>query len=123
MQNVISDSPLSVVELVMQSSLMAKGVLLLLLIFSIVSWAITINKSRTYRMAKNEDNRFLETFSKRENLTHIYNFAKELRVSPLARMFLTGYRELYVFQEMAKEERKKRGESPLTGGMLVTPRD
>ena len=131
MQNVISDSPLSVVELVMQSSLMAKGVLLLLLIFSIVSWAIIINKFRTYRMAKNEDNRFLETFSKTENLTHIYNFAKELRVSPLARIFLTGYRELYIFQEMAKEERKKmakeerkkRGESPLTGGMLVTPRD
>jgi biopolymer transport protein TolQ len=94
-QNVISDSPLSVVELVMQSSLMAKGVLLLLLIFSIVSWAIIINKFRTYRMAKNEDNRFLETFSKTENLTHIYNFAKELRVSPLARIFLTGYRELH----------------------------
>ena len=131
MQNVISDSPLSVVELVMQSSLMAKGVLLLLLIFSVVSWAIIINKFRTYRVAKNEDDRFLETFSKRENLTHIYNFAKELRVSPLARMFLTGYRELYIFQEMAKEERKKmakeerkkRGESPLTGGELVTPRD
>ncbi len=123
MQNVISDSPLSVVELVMQSSLMAKGVLILLLIFSIVSWAIIINKFRTYRMAKNEDNRFLETFSKTENLTHIYNFAKELRVSPLARIFLTGYRELYIFQEMAKGERKKRGESPLTGGELVTPRD
>ena len=123
MQNVISDNPLSLVELVVQSSLMAKGVLLLLLIFSVVSWAIIINKFRTYRVAKNEDDRFLETFSKTENLTHIYNFAKELRVSPLARIFLTGYRELYIFQEMAKGERKKRGESPLTGGELVTPRD
>ena len=123
MQNVISDSPLSFVELVMQSSLMAKGVLLLLLIFSIVSWAIIINKFRTYRAAKNEDDRFLETFSRTENLTNIYNFAKELRISPLARMFLTGYRELYVFQEMARGERKKRGESPATGGELVTSRD
>ena len=123
MQNVISDNPLSLVELVVQSSLMAKGVLLLLLIFSVVSWAIIINKLRTYRVAKNENDRFLETFSKTENLTHIYNFAKELRVSPLARIFLTGYRELYIFQEMAKGERKKRGESPLTGGELVTPRD
>ena len=123
MQNVISDSPLSFVELVMQSSLMAKGVLLLLLVFSIVSWAIIINKFRTYRAARNEDDRFLETFSKTENLTHIYNFAKELRISPLARMFLTGYRELYVFQEMARGERKKRGESPATGGELVTSRD
>ena len=123
MQNVISDSPLSIVELVMQSSLMAKGVLVLLMIFSIVSWAIIVSKFRTYRQAKNEDSRFLETFSKTENLTHIYNFAKELRMSPLARIFLTGYRELYVFQEMAKEERKKRGEPPSTSGESVTPRD
>lgn len=123
MQNVIPENPLSVVELVMQSSLMAKGVLLLLLIFSIVSWAIICNKYSTYRKAKREDNRFLETFSKTENLTHIYNFSKELRTSPLARVFLTGYRELYVFQEMAKEERKKRGEPPSAGGELVTPRD
>ena len=123
MQNVISDSPLSIVELVLQSSLMAKGVLLLLMIFSIVSWAIIVSKFRIYRQAKNEDSRFLETFTKTENLTHIYNFAKELRMSPLARIFLTGYRELYVFQEMAKEERKKRGEPPSTSGESVTPRD
>jgi biopolymer transport protein TolQ len=122
-QNVISDSPLSIVELVMQSSLMAKGVLVLLMIFSIVSWAIIVSKFRIYRQAKNEDSRFLETFTKTENLTHIYNFAKELRMSPLARIFLTGYRELYVFQEMAKEERKKRGEPPSTSGESVTPRD
>ena len=103
MQNVISDNPLSVVELVMQSSLMAKGVLFLLLVFSIVSWAIIFNKFISYRKAKGEDGRFLETFSKTENLTHIYNFAKELKVSPLSRVFLTGYRELYVFQEMAMD--------------------
>lgn len=107
----------------MQSSLMAKGVLFLLLVFSVVSWAIIFNKLSTYRRAKNEDTQFLETFSKTENLTHIYNFSKELQTSPLARVFLTGYRELYVFQEMAKEERKKRGEPPPTGGELVTPRD
>ncbi len=109
--------------MVIQSSLMAKGVLLLLLVFSMVSWAVIFSKFISYRKAKDEDGRFLETFSKTENLTRIYNFAKELRTSPLARIFLTGYRELYIFQEMAKEERKKRGEPPSTGGDLVTPRD
>ena len=94
MQNVISDNPLSIVELVVQSSLMAKGVLFLLLVFSIVSWTIICNKFSNYRSAKSEDGQFLATFSKTENLTHIYNFAKELKASPLARIFLTGYREL-----------------------------
>ena len=123
MQNVISDSPLSITELVIQSSLMAKGVLFLLLVFSIISWAIILNKFKTYRKAKSEDSQFLETFSKTENLTHIYNFAKEMRASPLARIFLTGYRELYVFQEMAKDVRKKRGEPSPKTGEWVTPRD
>ena len=119
----ISDQPLSVIELVLQSSIVAKGVLLTLFIFSITSWAIMLNKYFVYRVAKSEDSKFLEVFSKTENLTKIYNFAKELQVSPLARLFLTGYRELYLFQEMAKEERKKRGGLPLSSGEKLTERD
>ena len=46
-----------------------------------------------------------------------------MQVSPLARLFLTGYRELYLFQEMAKEERKKRGGLPLSSGEKLTERD
>ena len=119
----ILDQPLGVIELVIQSSLMAKAVLLILLIFSITSWAIMLNKFFVYRAARGEDNRFLEVFSKTENLTEIYNFTKNLRLSPLARLFLTGYRELYLFQEMAKEERKKRGEAALPTGEKLTERD
>ena len=119
----ILDQPLGVIELVIQSSLMAKAVLLILLIFSITSWAIMLNKFFVYRAARGEDNRFLEVFSKTENLTEIYNFAKNLRLSPLARLFLTGYRELYLFQEMAKEERKKRGKAALSTGEKLTERD
>ena len=103
--------------------MMAKGVLLTLLIFSITSWAIMLNKYFFYRAAKSEDSKFLEVFSKTENLTQIYNFAKEVQVSPLARLFLTGYRELYLFQEMAKEERKRRGDLPLSSGEKLTERD
>ena len=119
----IPDQPLGVVELIIQSSMMAKGVLLILLIFSITSWAIMLNKYFVYRSARSEDNKFLEVFSKTENLTQIYSFAKELQVSPLARLFLTGYRELYLFQEMAKDDRKKRGELPLSSGEKLTERD
>jgi len=119
----VLDQPLSVVELVMQSSIMAKVVLLTLLVFSITSWAIMLNKLFVYRVSRDEDNRFLEVFSKTENLTQIYNFAKNLRLSPLARLFLTGYRELYVFQEMAKEERKKSKKQPLATGEKLTAQD
>ena len=81
----IPEQPLGIVELVMQSSMMAKGVLLTLLIFSISSWAIMLNKFFVYQSARNEDSKFLEVFSKTENLTQIYNFAKELRLRQIAR--------------------------------------
>jgi biopolymer transport protein TolQ len=119
----IPEQPLGIVELVMQSSTMAKGVLLSLLIFSVSSWAIILNKFFVYRSASDEDSKFLEVFSKTENLTQIYNFAKELRLSPLARLFLTGYRELYLFQEIAKDDRKKNGEPPSPSGEKLTERD
>jgi biopolymer transport protein TolQ len=107
----------------MQSTLMAKGVLLLLLIFSIISWAIILNKFFVYRMARNQDHRFLTNFSKSENLTHIYNFSRELRYSPLARVFLTGYRELFLFQDMAKKERDKKGDPPSRKGEPLSVKD
>jgi biopolymer transport protein TolQ len=119
----IPEQPLGIVELITQSSTMAKGVLLILLIFSITSWAIMVSKFFVYRSARSEDSKFLEVFSKIENLTQINNFAKELRRSPLARLFLTGYRELYLFQEMAKNDRKKQGEAPLPSGEKLTERD
>ena len=119
----IPEQPLGIVELVMQSGMMAKGVLLSLFIFSISSWAIMLNKFFVYRSARNEDGKFLEVFSKTENLTQIYNFAKELRSSPLARLFLTGYRELYLFQEIAKEDKKKQGESLSASGEKLTEKD
>jgi len=119
----IPDQPLGIVELVMQSSMMAKCVLLILCFFSITSWAIMLNKYFVYKAAKNEDSKFLEVFSKNENLTQIYNFAKKLRLSPLARLFLTGYRELYLFQKMAKEDREKSGGLPLSSGERLTERD
>lgn len=102
---------------------MAKGVLLLLLIFSIVSWTIILSKFFMYNLANKEDRRFLANFSKSENLTHIYNFSRELRYSPIARVFLTGYRELFLFQDMAKKERDRRGEAPSSHGEPLTAKD
>ncbi|MFQ5450029.1 MAG: MotA/TolQ/ExbB proton channel family protein [Nitrospinaceae bacterium] len=114
---------MSVVDLVMQSGTMAKAVLLLLLVFSIVSWAIILSKFFIYRVARKEDTRFLVNFSKSENLTHIYNFSRELRYSPISRVFLSGYRELFLLQDMAKKERDRRGESPSSRGEPLTAKD
>ena len=102
-------APLSILEMILRSSWVAQAVLLLLLVFSIVSWAIIFAKWSGFRKARNEDKKFLDVFHKSESLTNIYNLSRELKSSPVARVFLTGYHELYVFQEMARDEGKNNG--------------
>lgn len=100
------------VELVINSSPTAKFVLLLLLVFSIVSWAIILQKFFVFRQARWEDAQFVTLFAKTDNLTNIYNFSRELSRSPVARVFLTGYRELYLFQEKAMSRTSAVEEAP-----------
>jgi biopolymer transport protein TolQ len=86
---------------------MAKSVLFLLLVFSVVSWAIILQKYFFFKSARNEDRRFLSYFSKANNFLNVHDYARELHFSTVARIFLVGYRELYVFQEMAQSKHPK----------------
>jgi len=106
-----SADPLSILEMVSRSTSVAKVVLLVLFVFSAVSWAIILTKFFVFRRARKEDQMFLKIFSKSDSLTNIYNFCKELKFSPIARVFLTGYHELYVFKEMGGSRFKSKEES------------
>ena len=100
---------------------MAKSVLLLLLLFSVVSWAIILQKYFFFKNAKNEDRRFLSYFSKSSNLMSIYDYARELEFSTVARVFLVGYRELYIYQEKSQEKNPQR--DPLGDEKIVSAKD
>jgi biopolymer transport protein TolQ len=106
-QETIPENTLSVINLMLNSSVMAKSVLLLLLLFSVVSWAIIFQKYFFFKNARDEDRRFFSYFSKASNFLHIHDYARELQYSTVARVFLVGYRELYVFQEMAQSKNIK----------------
>lgn len=123
MQDVVAEHSSTIVDMVMNSTPLAKLVLLLLLIFSMVSWAIILNKFFAYRKAKKQDEQFLSVFAKSQSLNNIYNISKELRHSPIARVFLTGYHELSLFQESAKTEGGKRGSASTSQEFLITSRD
>ena len=99
-----SATPESIVDMVARSGMMAKAVLLLLLVFSVVSWAIILTKFIAYRKARKEDGRFLSVFAQSSSLVNIYNFARDLKYSPVARVFMTGYYQLYKFKEDQKDD-------------------
>ena len=84
----------SVLTLISRSGLVAKGVLVVLLFFSIVSWAIIADKYFAFRRAKKQNGLFYRTFRKGTFLNDLANVAVRLRTSPFAKMFLTVYEEI-----------------------------
>jgi biopolymer transport protein TolQ len=69
-------------------------VLLLLILFSIVTWAIILIKYRYLRRAFSESGAFIEFFWKSRDLTDAFARSKQLQGSPVARVFRVGYLEL-----------------------------
>jgi biopolymer transport protein TolQ len=92
---------------------MVKFVLLLLLFFSITSWAIMIMKYRYIKKAYTESAEFIDFFWKSRNLSNAFSKAKQLRGSPIARIFRVGYAEL---KNLSRSGSSKKQESPPSSG-------
>jgi biopolymer transport protein TolQ len=85
---------IDIIEMITNAGLMVQLVLLLLLFFSITSWAIIIIKFRYLRKAYRETDQFTEYFWKSRDLAGAFAKAKLLGGSPIARVFRIGYLEL-----------------------------
>jgi biopolymer transport protein TolQ len=81
-------------DLLLRASPIAKFVLILLLLFSIYSWAIIITKWLWLRRAENESNRFLSRFHSGAKLTDLYQGENGSDESPMGRIFMAGYDEI-----------------------------
>ncbi len=81
-------------SLVMNSGAVAKMVLLVLLGFSVLSWAIMIKKYRIYKEVEAQSQSFHEEFQRLSSLSEIYRECEQYPMSPLAGIFKNGYVEL-----------------------------
>ncbi|MBC8246533.1 MAG: protein TolQ [Deltaproteobacteria bacterium] len=85
---------LDLIQMITHAGVMVKLVLLLLLFFSITSWAIMIIKFRVIRKASKESAFFADFFWKSRDFSEAFAKAKQLSGSPVARLFRIGYVEL-----------------------------
>ena len=81
-------------DIVLNAGPMVQFVLLILIIFSVVSWAIIFDKFRVLRRADRESKEFLDFFWKAKTFPMIFGKAKKMDNSPLATVFRAGYLEL-----------------------------
>jgi len=95
-------------QLLTNTGPVARLVLLLLLAFSILSWAIIIRKFRTFRAAQHESLEFLQVFRQSKKLSEIRAFCRTLKESPLPEVFQFGYREIESQASTAEGQGKPR---------------
>lgn len=81
-------------ELVLNAGPVVKLVLLILVYFSVVSWAIILYKFLVVQRAMRQSDAFLEFFWSKKSFDAIGQGLKEFRYSPLAVLFRDVYQEL-----------------------------
>ena len=82
-----------IANLVLQSGIVAKVVLAILLFFSVFSWAIILGKWQSISRAREQSGRFVRAFRKATRLQDVATVSDQFRPSPLVSLFDNGFQE------------------------------
>jgi biopolymer transport protein TolQ len=82
------------VELIANATWLAKSVLLILLIFSAISWGVILYKLWQFRRAESKTATFLQVFRKSTKFSEVQSICSSVPESPLVGIFQSGYAEL-----------------------------
>src|SRR5204863_3287218 len=80
--------------LAQSTSPIARGILLILALLSISSWAIILYKVITLSRAQRQSASFLEVFRRSNKFSEVQSVCRSLGASPLVGLFQAGYAEL-----------------------------
>ncbi len=89
-----TNKAITLTGLLAEATPVVKGVLLVLVLMSVVSWYIIVYKWLYLRKAQSESTLFLETFWQSKRLDEIYATSEHLKRSPISQVFRAGYVEL-----------------------------
>jgi biopolymer transport protein TolQ len=82
------------VKLIANATWLSKSVLLILLLFSAVSWGIILSKLWQFRRADRHTATFLQVFRKSTKFSEVQTICASVPASPLVGIFQAGYAEL-----------------------------
>jgi biopolymer transport protein TolQ len=85
---------MSVVELIANSTPVAKAILVILALFSIASWSVILYKWWVFGRAQRQSATFLDVFRRSSKFSEVQAVCRSLSDSPLVGMFQAGYAEL-----------------------------
>jgi biopolymer transport protein TolQ len=85
---------LGIWDLIRSSGPLPKAIMLLLLVFSLLSWAVIFSKWNVFRQARLANRQFLRAFRKAAGLESVSIASEQFRSSPLVGVFDFGYSEM-----------------------------
>jgi biopolymer transport protein TolQ len=90
----LAPGQLDLVHLIAEASIVNQAVLLILVLFSVVSWAIILYKLWAFNRTERQSSAFLEVFRRSSKFSEVQAVCKTLQESPLVGVFQAGYAEL-----------------------------
>ena len=87
-------TPTGIADLVLTAGPIAKVVLGILALFSIICWALIVEKWWEFRRVRRDSARFLKVFREARRFSAVFAAAKKFRESPLAQVHLAAGQEL-----------------------------
>lgn len=109
----------SAIDLIANASGMVQLVLFILILFSVLTWAIILFKWGTVRRSFGNTESFLDIFWSGKSMDHIYSEAKKYPAAPVAKIFQSGYVEL----QRLMERQRQRGASSSRDPLKLVPPD
>jgi biopolymer transport protein TolQ len=98
--------------IIMGAGWVVKGVMILLLLFSIFCWAIILTKAIALSRARKHTQLFFDAFRESRKFSLLYAEAKQFTYSPLAQVFQAGYAELNRLSRIQYSSQKNSAETP-----------
>ena len=106
----------NVLEWIAGSTPLSKGVLFILFLFSITSWANFLNKVWQFRRLERQTSSFLDIFRRSSKFSEVQSVCRSLSHSPLVGVFQAGYAELNLQLRQGDGATSSGGRPAATGG-------
>jgi biopolymer transport protein TolQ len=107
--------------MILQAGPVGQLVMLVLLLFSVISWSIVIIKVRLFKKVLTDSQDFLDVFWSSKKLSDAYDSAQEYEYSPEATIFSAGFTELQKINKI--RSRKDANSQPETLDMQLATMD
>jgi biopolymer transport protein TolQ len=99
-------------SIILGAGYVVKGVMMVLLTFSVVCWGIILTKAIALSRARKDTQLFFDAFRESRKFSVLYAEAKQFTFSPLAHVFKAGYAELSRLSRIQSSAQKVPEDSP-----------